>query len=159
MILSFTLLNNRLVEELEEQSPSKNVLILTPHCLQNSSCSHRVVSTLNTCKRCGKCGIGDLADLADETDAVFAVATGGRMARRILEEHNTELIFAIACEDDLSSGIVDSYPLRVYGVINIRPHGPCKDTCVDMDQLSNTVRRLNKARHSSKNLQERINNE
>jgi hypothetical protein len=50
------------------------------------------------------------------------------------------MIIAVACERDLSSGIQDSYPLPVFGVINHRPHGPCYDTLVDLDKVEEALK-------------------
>jgi hypothetical protein len=69
----------------------------------------------------------------------LAVATGGTLARRIVVERRPRLIIAVACERDLSSGIQDSYPLPVFGVINHRPHGPCYDTQVDLDRVEQAL--------------------
>ena len=38
-------------------------------------------------------------------------------------------------EDRLASGIQDTHPLPVYGILNSRPFGPCLDTDVALDQV------------------------
>ena len=48
----------------------------------------------------------------------------------------------MACERDLSSGIQDTYPIPVYGVLNERPHGPCLDTLVNLNNLEAAIRRF-----------------
>ncbi len=48
-------------------------------------------------------------------------------------EKKPDVIIGVACERDLSSGIQDSYPIPVYGILNRRPFGPCYDTDVDLD--------------------------
>ena len=63
----------------------------------------------------------------------MSVATGGTLARRIVVEKKPDVIIGVACERDLSSGIQDSYPIPVYGILNRRPFGPCYDTDVDLD--------------------------
>jgi hypothetical protein len=45
----------------------------------------------------------------------------------------------VACERDLSSGIQDSYPLPVFGIINRRPNGPCYDTQVDLEKVEQAL--------------------
>ena len=67
------------------------------------------------------------------------MATGGTLARRIVVERRPRLIIAVACERDLSSGIQDSYPLPVFGIINHRPHGPCYDTQVDLEKVEQAL--------------------
>ena len=69
----------------------------------------------------------------------LAVATGGTLARRVIGEVRPLAIIAVACETDLTSGIQDSYPLPVYGVLNERPHGPCRDTTVNLDRVREAI--------------------
>ena len=71
---------------------------------------------------------------------VALIATGGTIARRIVVQTRPRCIIAVACERDLTSGIQDSYPLPVFGVLNQRPHGPCVDTLVPMKALEDAVR-------------------
>ena len=48
----------------------------------------------------------------------------------------------MACDRDLASGIQDTYPLPVYGVLNERPKGPCLDTLVPLDELEQAIVRF-----------------
>jgi hypothetical protein len=67
------------------------------------------------------------------------VATGGTIARRIVKEARPEAIIAVACERDLSSGLVDTYPLPVIGILNERPFGPCINTRVDLRKVQEAI--------------------
>ena len=49
---------------------------------------------------------------------------------------------AVACERDLTSGIQDSYPIPVIGVLNERPFGPCRNTRVDLAAVGERHRLL-----------------
>jgi len=130
-------LNNRLVRS---QGPkTKRILILIPHCLQINDCNIRVTNDIYNCKRCGRCGVSSLIDLADRYGLRLFVATGGSMARKIVKDLRPEAVVAVACERDLSSGIVDSFPLPVLGVINLRPQGPCFNTAVDIERVKEAV--------------------
>ncbi len=130
-------LNNRLVRS---QGPkTKRILILIPHCLQINDCNIRVTNDIYNCKRCGRCGVSTLIDLADRYGLRLFVATGGSMARKIVKDLRPEAVVAVACERDLSSGIVDSFPLPVLGVINLRPQGPCFNTAVDIERVKEAV--------------------
>jgi len=106
-----------------------------PHCLQRSNCSRRLTYDVNNCKRCGECAIAGLLDLSEEFGVHMAVATGGTIARRIVVNLRPKIILAVACERDLASGIQDTYPIPVYGVLNDRPMGPCLDTRVALDHV------------------------
>jgi hypothetical protein len=55
------------------------------------------------------------------------------LARKIVVEKRPEMIIGVACERDLTSGIQDTYPIPVYGILNKRPNGPCYDTDVDLE--------------------------
>jgi hypothetical protein len=132
---SFVSINNQLVLAQRKTVPPDKMLLLMPHCLQNYDCKVKITGNVDNCKRCGKCPIKDLVELSHDYDVKLCVATGGTIARRIVVTHKPKVIIAVACERDLTSGIQDSYPLPVYGVLNRRPHGPCFNTQVDMDKV------------------------
>ena len=136
---SFIEINNQLVLAQHPRTTPDKLLLLMPHCLQFHECQFRITGSTLHCKRCGRCPITGLADLSEKYGVGLAVATGGTLARRIVVERRPHLIIAVACERDLSSGIQDSYPLPVYGVINHRPHGPCYDTLVDLDKVEKAL--------------------
>ncbi|HAA03577.1 MAG TPA: hypothetical protein DCE18_09425, partial [Syntrophobacteraceae bacterium] len=101
----------------------------------DKDCSVKVTHTVENCKRCGKCAIKDLLQLSEKYHVDLAVATGGTIARRIVVEKRPDLIIAVACERDLTSGIQDTTPLPVYGIFNQRPFGPCLNTQVSIAQV------------------------
>jgi hypothetical protein len=130
-------LNNRLVRG--ENPRPKKILLLLPHCLQINECDVRLTYNINNCKRCGKCGIKDLIQISEENHLTLFIATGGSLARRVINEIKPEAVIAVACENDLSSGIADTYPLPILGITNERPFGPCLNTSVDMNQVKEAI--------------------
>jgi uncharacterized protein len=136
---SFVAINNQLVVAEARKVRPEKLLILLPHCLQNHDCTVRVTGNVENCKSCGKCRIKDLVALGKKYAISISVATGGTLARRIVVEKKPEVIIAVACERDLTSGIQDSYPIPVFGILNRRPHGPCYDTDVDMDLVAKGI--------------------
>jgi len=137
---SFVAINNQLVlNEAKKVRPEK-LLILLPHCLQFHECNVRVTGNIENCKACGKCKIKDLVALSRKYNVAISVATGGTLARRIVVEKRPDIIIAVACERDMTSGIQDSYPIPVFGILNKRPFGPCYDTDVDMDLVEKGLR-------------------
>ncbi|WP_051261137.1 DUF116 domain-containing protein [Desulfovibrio inopinatus] len=136
---SFIKVNNELVATEGIKAPAKKILMLLPHCLQSSTCGVRLTYDINKCKRCGKCPIDGLIDLAERRGVEIAIATGGTIARRIVVQKRPRIILAVACERDLSSGIQDTYPIPVFGVLNDRPHGPCLDTLVSIMNLEHAI--------------------
>lgn len=136
-------LNNRLVRI--EWSRSRlydrkiRVLLLLPHCLQTNSCDVRITNNIYNCKRCGKCIISNIIEVAENRELRLFVATGGTIARRIVGDIRPDAIVAVACERDLSSGIVDTYPIPVIGVTNERPFGPCINTTIDKRKIIEAI--------------------
>jgi len=130
-------LNNKLVKR--EKPMTKNILLLLPHCLQMSECNIRLTYNIYNCERCGRCEIKDLIHIADENGLKLSIATGGSLARRIISDIQPDAVVAVACENDLSSGIADSYPLPVLGIPNERPYGPCMNTIVDLQKVKEAI--------------------
>jgi len=136
---SFIELNNHLVRSNHHRTRPNKLLVLLPHCIQDFDCQIKITGNIKNCKGCGKCEIKDLIELADQHQLNIAVATGGTLARRIIVENKPEAIVAVACELDLTSGIQDSYPIPVIGILNDRPNGPCINTKVDIQKVRNAI--------------------
>ncbi len=138
---AFVAVNNQLVmAQCRNGRPPQNVLLLLPHCLQNADCPVKITHNVQNCKRCGKCVIKDLLEMSQKYDINMAVATGGTSARRTVMMQRPDLIIAVACERDLTSGIQDTTPLPVYGIFNERPFGPCFNTRVALDHVDAVLR-------------------
>lgn len=137
---SFIKVNNELVRGETGSFAPHEVLILLPHCLQSSTCTVRLTYGVDHCKRCGQCPMDRLLALRDHYGVKLSVATGGTIARRIVVKERPRLIVAVACERDLASGIQDTYPIPVYGVLNERPNGPCLDTLVSLTNVEKALR-------------------
>ena len=137
---SFIEINNRLmVSGHHHNIQSKHLLLLLPHCLQKADCQHRITTNINNCQQCGKCNIAALVKLAEAYKIHIAIATGGTLARKIVRDHKPKIIIAVACERDLTSGIHDTFPLPVYGILNQRPEGPCWNTRVDVTEVEKAL--------------------
>jgi hypothetical protein len=130
-------LNNKLVRK--EKPRTKRILLLLPHCLQINDCKIRLTHNIYNCQRCGKCEIKELIGIAEENELDLFVATGGTLARRTVQDLKPEAIVAIACQRDLSSGIVDTYPIPIIGIPNERPFGPCVNTRVDIERVKEAI--------------------
>ena len=132
---SFIDMNNSLVRASARLVSGDRLLLLLPHCLQSFDCPHRVTSEVRNCHGCGGCEIADLITLCDARGVKMSIATGGTLARRVIVETRPTAIVAVACDRDLTSGILDSYPIPVIGVLNERPFGPCRNTRVDLGDV------------------------
>jgi len=137
---SFIEINNQLVRVQKPKVKPEEILLLAPHCLQRSDCPHKITADVYNCRRCGRCSIHILLDLAQKYGVRLAVATGGTLARHFVKVYRPRVIVAIACERDLTSGIQDTQPLPVWGVVNLRPHGPCLNTQVEVSQVEEALR-------------------
>ena len=136
---SFIALNNQLVKAKKLRVAPDKALILLPHCIQLFDCDIKITGDVDRCIRCGKCDISGLAEAAKKRGIDIAVATGGTLARKLIVERRPKFILAVACERDLTSGIRDSYPLPVIGVLNHRPNGPCFNTHIIMDEVEKVL--------------------
>lgn len=142
IIRSFVAVNNELVMESFAGKRVQRPLVLLPHCIQLEDCELKITKDILVCKKCGKCDIKGLAEIAQKYNLKISVATGGTIARRIVKETRPDLIIAVACERDLLSGIMDTYPLPVIGVLNERPNGPCINTRVSVPIIKNLIEKL-----------------
>lgn len=131
-------INNSLVRRFRG-IPAKRLLLLLPHCLQRSECKIKITHNVYNCEGCGKCEIKDFTQIAKDLGLDLFIATGGTLARRIVVDTRPEAIVAVACERDLSGGIVDTYPLPILGIINERPFGPCFNTRVNIDKVNDAL--------------------
>lgn len=136
---SYIAVNNNLVKSKKLNLTNKKIMILLPHCLQDADCPHKITMDINNCRHCGKCCISEIISLGSKYSAQVKVATGGTLARKFIEDYRPDGVIAVACERDLSQGIQDIGTLPVYGVLNLRPNGPCFNTSVDIDQVEKAL--------------------
>jgi len=103
-------------------SPEK-LLVLLPRCLTSDS-------------------FKKLRALKDMYRFNMTTVGGGNAARKKIKELRPKLIIAVACERDLISGFREvNTKIPVIGFPNQRPEGPCKNTCVDLLEIENTIKR------------------
>lgn len=101
----------------------ENLLVLLPRCLTSDS-------------------FKKLRDLKDMYRFNMTTVGGGNAARKKIRELRPKLIIAVACERDLMSGFREvNTQIPVIGFPNQRPEGPCKNTCVDLSEIENTIRK------------------
>ncbi len=139
---SFIMVNNQLVAIENQNISPQALLVLLPHCLQDEDCPHKITQDPYNCQRCGSCPIDKLLSVVENWQVNVQVATGGTLARKAVQIYHPECVLAVACERDLSSGIVDSYPLPVWGVLNERPMGPCRNTRVSLSTLEEKLKEI-----------------
>jgi len=135
-------LNNIVVESYNKKYDARDIMILLPHCLQNSQCGLKVTSNPELCRQCGKCKIGVLLKYAKDNGLNLFVATGGTVARNIVKKTKPGIIISVACERDLMSGISDIKGIPVIGIINKQPNGPCINTDVEVEGIINKIKQL-----------------
>jgi hypothetical protein len=137
---SFVEMNNDLVRSRTLKVKPSQILLLVPHCLQNNDCPHKITVNIDNCQRCGGCPVKELLELRDYYGINIGMAAGGTLARKYVQEYRPHAIVAIACERDLTSGILDTNPIPVLGVTNERPCGPCFNTGVKMPGVEEAIR-------------------
>ena len=120
---SFLKIHNLFVSAVPALIPPERLLILAPRCLTREN---NVM----------------LRRLRDEYHFQMATVGGGTAARQKIREVKPKLILAIACERDLISGFKEINPfIPVIGFPNQRPEGPCKNTCIDLSSIEQTIRK------------------
>lgn len=127
--------NNFIIKKKWLKVHLKNILILAPHCLQNSDCHQNIVIDIKNCQGCGKCNLKDLVEIYHQYQISLFVVTGGILARQKVAEGKYQGIIAIACEKEIEEGIRNSFPLPVFAITNERPAGPCINTKVDIERI------------------------
>jgi hypothetical protein len=136
---SFIEVSNHLVKSKSIKIRPDQLLVLSPHCIQLDTCPHKITQNVSNCQRCGACPVGALVNLTEEKGVHLAIVTGGTLARQVVKRLRPKAVLAIACERDLTSGIQDTFPLPVVGVLNERPHGPCCNTRVSIQRVSEAI--------------------
>ncbi|NLK87772.1 MAG: DUF116 domain-containing protein [Clostridiaceae bacterium] len=135
-------INNLFVESGNIRRSPDKVLLLLPHCLQDSECSRKITNNVSNCVRCGRCKIGEIIEMAEKRGVQVFVATGGTAARNAIAKLKPEIVLSVACERDLAIGISDVSKIPVIGVLNNRPNGPCVNTTVDVDVLAGKLDKM-----------------
>lgn len=132
-------INNFLIKTKTIKVKNDEILVLLPHCLQDSECQYKITNDINNCRMCGKCDIQKIVELSNKYKVKIVVATGGTLAREWIKKIKPKAIIAVACERDLASGINDVKVLPVIGVFNERPNGPCFNTTVNIRNLEEAI--------------------
>jgi hypothetical protein len=133
-------INNYFRRKFLKRRPPGEIMLIFPHCLQNSECNNKIVNDLAHCKRCGKCRVKDLLELSERYQIKITVASGGQMALERIKSSGAKALIAVACEKELQAGIKGTFPMPVIAIPNERPKGPCKDCQVDPALVEATIR-------------------
>jgi len=136
---SFIEFNNRLIKLKKKHLKGEEILILLPRCIQNNECKNNVVGDINNCLSCGKCDILSIKTAIKDKGIKAVLVTGGTQARELVKTRRPKAIIAVACERELTSGILDTSTIQVIGIINIRMNGPCFNTRMDVNALNSTL--------------------
>ena len=138
----FVSLSNMMTKLRKKKCPPEALLLLFPHCIQNSKCKQNIKHDLNECKRCGKCKVKDLLEISEEYGISIAIASGGRIALKRVMAEEVQGVVAIACEKELRTGLMAAMPKAIFAVPNLRPSGYCVDTDVYMDDVLKAIERF-----------------
>ncbi len=138
----FVSLSNMMTKLRKKKCPPEGLLLLFPHCIQNSKCKQNIKHDLNECNRCGKCKVKDLLEVSEEYGISIAIASGGRIALKRVMAEEVQGVVAIACEKELRTGLMAAMPKAIFAVPNLRPSGYCVDTDVYMDDVLKAIERF-----------------
>ncbi len=138
----FVQFNNRITRLLRVKVCPENLLLLVPRCLQKSGCPRTLGETIDDCQACGQCGVTDLLAIRDEFGIHCSLAAGGRQALAFVRDPKIKAVVAVACEKELTQGILAVIPMPVLGVPNILTHGPCRNTQINPELVREAVRSM-----------------
>lgn len=138
----FVSMNNRITRLRRVRVAPGNLLLLVPRCLQKSGCPQTLGETIDDCKVCGQCNVTDLLAIRDEFGIRCSLAAGGREALAFVRNPQVKAVVAIACEKELTQGILAVIPTPVLGVLNIQTDGPCRNTRFQPDLVRAAIRSL-----------------
>lgn len=119
---SFVKVSNAVSKAMRKKVENERLLVLLPRCLSKDE-------------------LRKAMELKERyTFEIFTVA-GGELARKKVKELRPTAVIGVACERDLVAGIRDvGGRLSVIGIPNRRPHGPCKDTHIDLGALEDAIK-------------------
>lgn len=138
----FVRLNNWITRLRRVRVQPGNLLLLVPRCLQKNGCAQTLGETISDCKACGQCNVTDLLSIRDEFGIHCSLAAGGREALAFVRDPKVKAVVAVACEKELTQGILAVFPKPVLGVLNIQTNGPCRNTHLDPDLVREAVRSM-----------------
>lgn len=121
------------------------LLLLVPSCLQRTGCAQTLGETIDDCNACGQCNVTDLLAIRDEFGIRCSMAAGGREALAFVRDPKVKAVVAVACEKELTQGILAVFPKPVLGVLNIQTNGPCRNTQLQPDLVRAAVRSVLKS--------------
>jgi hypothetical protein len=138
----FVSLNNLITRLRRIKVPPENLLLLVPRCLQKTGCAQTLGETIDDCNACGQCNVTDLLAIRDEFGIRCSMAAGGREALAFVRDPQVKAVIAVACNKELTQGILAVFPTPVLGVPNILTNGPCRNTRLDPDLVRAAIRSM-----------------
>ena len=132
--------NNWRVKRRKYRLPPGSLLVLCPRCLQDSRCGQAIINDPNECRGCGNCDVAGLVSLAGEHGVRLAFVTGGEIALALVRDPSVRAVVALACEKEIILGLLRKGSKPVLSVVLQRPHGPCRDTRIELSGVEEAVR-------------------
>lgn len=118
---SYVKVNNGLIRALGSKAVRERILILLPRCL-----SKNLITRIKSFSQVYGCSV--------------SVAGGGEFALDLIEIYKPTSVVGIACERELLINIKEVQEgIRVLGIPNSRPFGPCKNSVVNLNDVRDAV--------------------
>jgi hypothetical protein len=121
---------------------SEQILLLLPHCLQNSECSRMLAGDVQNCDGCGSCVMNELKELVLKYGVQNRIVGGGALALMAVRELRPKAVAGVACERELVAAIRELGDIPVVAISNCRPEGPCRNTVVEIARVEEALRIL-----------------
>jgi hypothetical protein len=136
---SFLEFNNALVRAETGTKVRSRVLLLLPHCLQNSACSRMLSGDIRNCGECGSCSVCELRQLLSKYTFETCIVGGGGLALKMVSELRPDGVIGVACERELVAALKEIRNVPVIAISNRRPEGPCRNTKVVVDKVDDAL--------------------
>jgi hypothetical protein len=136
---SFLEFNNALVRAETGARARSHVLLLLPHCLQNSACARMLSGDIRNCGECGSCSVCELKQLLPKYTFETRIVGGGGLALKAVDEFRPDGVVGVACERELVAALKEIRKVPVIAVSNRRPEGPCRNTKVIINKVDDAL--------------------
>lgn len=118
------------------------IMVICPHCLQNSECVFKILLDAGNCRKCGKCSIKGLVEVTARHNVPLYFAAGGSAAVKLVMDPNVKAVIAVACGKELFAGLLRAMKKKIFTIHVGWPKGPCKDTFADSGEVEEAIRFL-----------------
>ncbi len=126
-------LRNRINKLEFEKTDAKDVIIVLPHCLRDTSCPAKLGKSGLECIKCGKCSIGKIKNISDKKNIDLYIVPGSSFIKNIVKQRKFKAVIGVACPVDLNLAMTSLHDFTPQGVYLLTDG--CINTTVNVDEV------------------------